>query len=327
MKKVSFREALYQAMDEEMARDDRVFLIGEDIGLYGGVFGVTKGLIKKYGPKRVKQTPISESAIIGAAIGSAMLGLRPVAEIMYFDFIATCMDQVINQMAKIRYMSNGQLKVPMVIRTQAGGGRGKGPQHSQYLEAIFFHVPGIKIVAPSTPYDAKGLMKSAIRDDDPVLFIDNAFLYNMEGEIPEEEYTVPLGKGEIKIEGSDLTIISYSNIMHKCFEACDALHAEGIHPELIDLKSLVPLDIDLILESVEKTGRLVVVHEACKKGGIGAEIASQVMERAFDCLDAPVGRVGALESPIPFAESLEKVVLPSVETIKEKCFEVLGYES
>ncbi|RPJ11220.1 MAG: hypothetical protein EHM36_01890, partial [Deltaproteobacteria bacterium] len=191
MKKVTFREALNQAMDEEMARDDKVFLIGEDIGLYGGVFGVTKGLIKKYGPKRVRQTPISESALIGAAIGAAMLGLRPVAEIMYFDFIAVCMDQVINQMAKIRYMSDGQLKVPMVIRSQAGGGRGKGPQHSQYMEGILFHVPGIKIVAPSTPYDAKGLMKSAIRDDDPVLFIDNAFLYNMEGEIPEEEYTVP----------------------------------------------------------------------------------------------------------------------------------------
>ena len=187
MKKVTFREALNQAMDEEMARDEKVFLIGEDIGLYGGVFGVTKGLIQKYGPKRVRQTAISESAIIGAAIGSAMLGLRPVAEIMYFDFIAVCMDQVINQMAKIRYMSDGQLKVPMVIRSQAGGGRGKGPKHSQYLEAIYFHVPGIKVVAPSTPYDAKGLMKSAIRDDDPVLFIDNAFLYNMEGEIPEEE--------------------------------------------------------------------------------------------------------------------------------------------
>ncbi|MFB3905762.1 MAG: alpha-ketoacid dehydrogenase subunit beta [Acidobacteriota bacterium] len=324
MKETSFREALTAAMDEEMTRDPNVFLIGEDIGLYGGVFGVTKGLLARYGAKRVRQTPISESAIVGAAIGASMIGLRPVAEIMYFDFAATCMDQIINQAAKIRYVSNGQVKLPMVIRTQAGGGRGKGCTHSQYLEALFFHVPGIKIVAPATAHDAKGLLKSAIRDDSPVLFLENAFFYNKKEKLPEEEYTVPLGEAAVRKTGRDLTLVTYASMVDRCLQAADSLEHRGVSAEVIDLRTLVPMDVDTVVKSVRKTERCVIVHEAYRRGGIGAEIASLVMEKVFDYLDAPIGRVGALETPIPFAESLEREVLPSLERIERACFDVVG---
>lgn len=324
MKTITFRQALNNAMDEELSRDRNVFLLGEDIGLNGGVFHVTDGLFQKYGFERVKQTPISESAIIGAAIGSSMLGLRPVAEIMYFDFIATAMDQVINQAAKIRYMSGGQLKLPLVIRTQAGAGRGKGSQHSQYLEALFFHIPGIKIALPSNPYDAKGMLKTAIRDDNPVLFIENAFLYNLKGEVPDEDYTVPFGKAEIKKEGNDITIVSYSMMVNKCMNVAKDLEHSGISVEVIDLKTIQPLDIDTVIKSVKKTGRLLIAHESYKKGGVGAEIASQVMEKAFDYLDAGIERLGEKEAPIPFAETLEKVIVPGEEDIKKKCETLMG---
>jgi len=324
MAEITFKEALNRALDEEMARDESVFLIGEDIGLHGGVFGVTQGLFEKYGFERVKQTPISESAIIGAAIGASMVGLRPVAEIMYFDFITTCMDQVINQAAKIRYMSAGQVELPLVIRTQAGAGRGKGAQHSQYLEALFFHIPGLKIALPSNVYDAKGLLKTAIRDNSPVLFIENAFLYNTKGDVPEEDYTVPFGQAEVKTAGDDVTIVSYSVIVNKCLEAAKELEESGISVEIIDLKTVVPLDIDAVVESVKKTGRLLIVHEACKKGGIGAEIACLVMDKAFDYLDASIMRVGEKEAPIPFAESLENIIVPGVTEIKEKCIALMG---
>jgi pyruvate/2-oxoglutarate/acetoin dehydrogenase E1 component len=324
MTEINFKEALNKALDEEMARDENVFLIGEDIGPHGGVFGVTHGLFEKYGFDRVKQTPISESAIIGAAIGSSMIGLRPVAEIMYFDFAATCMDQIINQAAKIRYMSAGQVTLPMVIRTQAGAGRGKGSTHSQYLEALFFHVPGIKVALPSNPYDAKGMLKTAIRDNSPVLFIENAFLYNAKAEVPEEDYVVPFGRAEVKIEGKDLTVVSYSVMVGKCLEAAQALSDSGISAEVIDLRTVVPLDLDSVVASVQKTGRLLIVHEACKKGGIGAEIASQVGGRAFDYLDAPIMRIGAKEAPIPFAEPLELAIIPGVEEIVEKGKELVG---
>ncbi|MBW1711589.1 MAG: alpha-ketoacid dehydrogenase subunit beta [Deltaproteobacteria bacterium] len=324
MKEITYKQALGEALGEEMARDEKVFLLGEDIGLYGGVFGVTKGLIDKFGPERVRQTAISESAIIGAAVGAAMLGLRPVAEIMYFDFVAVGMDQIINQAAKIRYMSGGQVRLPLVIRTQAGGGRGKGAQHSQYLEALFCHVPGLKVVAPSNARDAKGLLKSAIRDDCPVLFIENAFLYNEEALVPEGDYTEPLGQAKVVLEGRDLTLVTYSAIIGKCLQACGQLAQEGISTEVIDLRTLVPLDMETILESVAKTNRVVVVHEAVKRVGFGAEVAAAIMEKAFDDLDGPVLRVGAKESPIPFAESLEEVVLPSVSDIKEACLALVG---
>ena len=324
MKTITFRQALNNAMDEELSRDRNVILLGEDIGLNGGVFHVTDGLFQKYGFERVKQTPISESAIIGAAIGSSMLGLRPVAEIMYFDFIAVAMDQVINQAAKIRYMSGGQLKLPLVIRTQAGAGRGKGSQHSQYLEALFFHIPGIKIALPSNPYDAKGMLKTAIRDDNPVLFIENAFLYNVKGEVPDEDYTVPFGKAEIKKEGNDITIVSYSMMVNKCMNVAKDLEQSGTSVEVIDLKTIQPLDIDTVIKSVKKTGRLLIAHESYKKGGVGAEIASQVMEKAFDYLDAGIERLGEKEAPIPFAETLEKVIVPGEEDIKKKCEILMG---
>ena len=319
MKIITFKQALNNAMDEELSRDRNVFLLGEDIGLNGGVFHVTDGLFQKYGFERVKQTPISENAIIGAAIGSSMLGLRPVAEIMYFDFIAVAMDQVINQAAKIRYMSGGQVKLPLVIRTQAGAGRGKGSQHSQYLEALFFHIPGIKIALPSNPYDAKGMLKTAIRDDNPVLFIENSFLYNLKGEVPDEDYTVPFGKAEIKKEGNDITIVSYSMMVNKCMNVAKDLEQSGTSAEVIDLKTIQPLDIDTVIKSVKKTGRLLIAHESYKKGGVGAEIASQVMEKAFDYLDAGIERLGEKEAPIPFAETLEKVIVPGEEDIKKKC--------
>ena len=324
MKTITFKQALNNAMDEELSRDRNVFLLGEDIGLNGGVFHVTDGLFQKYGFERVKQTPISENAIIGAAIGSSMLGLRPVAEIMYFDFIAVAMDQVINQAAKIRYMSGGQLKLPLVIRTQAGAGRGKGSQHSQYLEALFFHIPGIKIALPSNPYDAKGMLKTAIRDDNPVLFIENAFLYNLKGEVPDEDYTVLFGKAEIKKEGNDITIVSYSMMVNKCINVAKDLEQSGISVEVIDLKTIQPLDIDTVIKSVKKTGRLLIAHESYKKGGVGAEIASQVMEKAFDYLDAGIERLGEKEAPIPFAETLEKVIVPGEEDIKKKCEILMG---
>jgi len=324
MRQLTFKEAVTEALAEEMARDDKVFLLGEDIGLYGGVFGATKGLMEKFGRERVRQTPISESAIVGAAVGASMLGLRPVAEIMYFDFVATCMDQIINQAAKTRYISAGQFTLPLVLRTQAGGGRGKGCHHSQYVEAFFFHVPGIKIAAPSNAYDAKGLLKSAVRDDAPVLFIENAFLYNTRGEVPEDEYTVPLGEAKVLREGADLTLVAYSAIINKCVQAADELAQEGVSVELIDLRTLVPLDMNTVLESVKKTSRAVVAHEAVRKGGIGGEIAATIMEEAFDYLDGPVGRVGALETPVPFAEPLESAVLPNASKIKEACQAVMG---
>jgi len=324
MAEITFKEAINQAFDEELARDERVFLIGEDIALHGGVFGVTQGLFKKYGFERVKQTPISESAIIGAATGASMLGLRPVAEIMYFDFITCAMDQVINQAAKIRYMSAGQVELPLVIRTQAGAGRGKGAQHSQDLEAFFFHIPGIKVVIPSNAYDAKGLMKTAIRDNSPVLYIDNAFLYNTKGDVPEGEYTLPFGKAARLREGRDLTVVAYGAIVNSCSEALAELeNEEGITSDLLDLRTVVPLDMDAIIDSLKKTNRLLVVHEAYKKGGIGAEIAARVMEQAFDYLDAPVMRIGEKHAPIPLAETLENVIVPGKDTIKDACRDLL----
>jgi len=318
MREITYIQALREAMEEEMERDEKVFLIGEDIGPHGGVFGVTRGLLDKFGPKRVRQTPISEVAIVGAACGSAMLGLRPVVEIMYFDFIMIAMDQVVNQVAKTRYTSCGQIKLPMVIRTPSSANRGKGPHHSDNLEAWFFHTPGIKIAIPSTPFDAKGLLKSSIRDDSPVLFIENANLYPTKGPVPDEEYTIPLGKAEVKKEGRDLTIVATSIQVLNALKAAHELESIGILAEVIDLRCLSPLDINIVVESVKKTSKLLIVHEAYRRGGIGAEIASLVTEKAFEYLDAPVERIGALEVPMPFAESLEKEVLPDTSKIIDK---------
>lgn len=319
MAEITYVEGIRQALAEEMERDERVFLLGEDIGPHGGVFTATKGLLEKFGPKRVRQTPISEAAIIGAAGGASLLGTRPVAEIMYSNFITIGMDQIVNHIAKLRYMSGGQVTLPLVIRTQGGGGRGKGPTHSDSIESWFFHTPGLKVVMPATVYDVKGLLKSSIRDDNPVIFLEHAMLYNTKGEVPDGEYTVPLGQAEVKRTGSDITIVATSFMVLRSLEVAKALEEEGISAEVIDLRTIVPLDIDTVVQSVVKTGRLVVVHEAARRGGIGGEIASLIVEKAFDYLDAPIERVGGLEVPMPFAAPLEEQVVPSNQRILQAC--------
>lgn len=319
MRELTYVQAVTEALGEELARDGRVFLIGEDIGRTGGVFGATRGLLDKFGPARVRQTPISENGIIGVAAGASMLGLRPVAEIMYFSFITLAMDQIFNQLVKMRYMSNGTLWTPMVIRTQGGGGRGKGPQHSDSVEAWFYHMPGLKIAMPYTPYDAKGLLKTAIRDDNPVLFIENAMLYNDKGDVPQEDYTIPFGQAVVRRAGKDVTIVTYSRMVRDALKAAGDLESLGISAEVIDLRTLIPLDWDTVIGSVKKTGRVLVLHEAYQKGGIGGDIASEIMARAFDYLDAPVMRLGAKDSPIPFAKSLEEAILPNQADIVAAC--------
>ncbi|OCT15746.1 pyruvate dehydrogenase [Paenibacillus pectinilyticus] len=308
-------QALNEALREEMARDNRVFLMGEDIGDYGGIFKVTKDLAAAFGKERVRDTPISESGFIGAGVGAAMTGLIPVIEIMWIDFTLVAMDQILNQAAKMKYMSGGQTSVPMVIRTQGGGGRGNGAQHSQSLETLFAHIPGIKVVVPSTPYDAKGLLKAAIRDNAPVLFVENKMMYTKKGPVPEEDYIVPIGVADIKRSGNDVTIISLSRMVDYSLEAAQILEQEGISAEVIDLRTLDPLDKETILHSVRKTMRVVIVHEAHLSFGWGAEVCAIIQEEAFDYLDAPIMRVGTKDVPIPFNRNLEKMTLPQVSDI------------
>ena len=300
-----------------MERDPTVFLMGEDVGVYGGIFTATRGLLEQFGPDRVRDTPISEAAIAGVAVGMAMMGMRPVVEIMYEDFITLSMDQIVNNAAKMRYMFDGAVKVPLVIRTQGGSGRGNGSQHSQSLEAWFAHVPGLVVIQPSTPYDVKGLLKSAIRDDNPVVFIEHKLLYFSKGLVPEREYVVPIGKADVKRGGTDVTVIATQRMVARALAAAEALESERISVEVIDPRTLRPLDEEMILESVRKTARAVVVHEAVKSGGIGAQIAAIIMEKAFDYLDAPVLRLGGADTPIPYAAVLEQAAVPTVETITD----------
>jgi pyruvate/2-oxoglutarate/acetoin dehydrogenase E1 component len=320
----SFVEALRLALAEEMEREPSLTLIGEDIGRYGGIFGVTKGLVERFGEKRVRSTPISEAAIVGAALGAAMTGLRTVAELMYVDFAGCAMDQIMNQVAKMRYMSGGKAPVPLVIRTHAGGGRGNAAQHSQSLEALFFHIPGLKIVMPSTPYDARGLLKSAIRDDDPVIFIEHKLLYFTKGEVPSQEYLIPLGTAEVKRPGRDITVVTWSHMVLRALKAAETLAAEGIEAEVIDLRTIFPLDMETVLASVRKTNRALITHEAVRRGGVGAEIAARIQHEAFDYLDAPVERVGALDVPIPYSKPLEEFVLPDEAKIVAAAKTTLG---
>ncbi len=315
MRELTYREGIREALKEEMRQNEDVFLIGEDIAEFGGTYKVTEGLLEEFGSERVRNTPISESAIIGAALGASISGMRPVAEIMYIDFITVAMDQIVNQTAKIRYMTGGQVKVPLVIRTQGGGGRSSAAQHAQSLEAWFCHIPGLKVVMPSTPYDAKGLLKSSIRDDNPVIFIEHKILYNRKGPVPEEEYFVPLGKAEIKKEGDDFTIVATSRMVERALLASDELDKKGISVEVIDPRTLVPLDKETILSSVKKTGRVLIVHEACERAGFGAEIAAILAKEAFDYLDAPIERLGAKNTPMPFSPNLEDFVIPKVDDI------------
>jgi pyruvate dehydrogenase E1 component beta subunit len=316
-RELTYSQALREALTEEMTRDPNIILLGEDIGVYGGVFKVTEGLLAKFGPDRVRETPISEAGFVGMGVGLAVTGKRPVCELMFMDFAFVAADQIFNQAAKMRYMSGGRVKVPLLIRTQQGGGRGNAAQHSQSLETFFTHIPGLKVVLPATPYDAKGLLKSALREDNPVIFIEHKLLYATKGPVPEGEYLIPLGKAEVKRPGKDVTLVSYSRTLLHSLEAAEEAAGLGISTEVIDLRCTVPLDLDTILASVRKTGRLIIAHEAHRRLGVGAEIAALVQEHAFDYLDAPIMRVGAMDVPIPASKPLEDVVLPGKAQIVE----------
>jgi pyruvate dehydrogenase E1 component beta subunit len=325
MRELTYAQAINEAMSQEMRRDENVFLMGEDVGLYGGAFGVSVGMFEEFGSARVKDTPISEAAIAGAAAGAAVTGMRPIAEIMFSDFITIAMDQLINQAAKMRYMFGGKAKVPMVLRAPAGSGTGAAAQHSQSPEAWFSNAPGLKVVIPSTPADAKGLLISAIRDDNPVLFLEQKLLYRTKGEVPEGDYTVPLGKAKVHREGSDMTIITYGRMLPMCLQAAEQLEKEeGISVEIVDPRTLVPLDKETIIASAKKTGRVLIVHEACQTGGFGGELAAVIADSdAFFYLDAPIKRYGGMDVPIPYCPELEKNVVPTLENVKKKAIELV----
>ena len=317
MATMNFGQAINDALRLEMERDSTVYIAGEDVGVFGGCFGVTQGLFDKFGEKRVRDTPITESAIIGTAVGAAAAGMRPVAEIMFVDFIGVCMDQLYNQAAKMKYMFGGKARIPMVLRAACGAGIGAAAQHSQCLESWFMHVPGLKVVMPSTPADAKGLLMSSIRDDNPVVYLEHKMLYGIEDEVPEGEYLLPIGKADVKQEGSDVTIVATARMVHFALEAAKTLAADGISAEVVDPRTLCPLDEETMLESVKKTHRLVVVTEEVKFAGSSAEIAAAMAEKAFDYLDAPITRVAAPFCPVPFAKPLEDAYIPSVAEIIE----------
>lgn len=324
MPEARYVRAITEALAEEMSRDERVILLGEDVGAPGGTFGATRGLYQEFGKNRVRDTPISETAIVGAAIGAAVNGLRPVAEVMFMDFIATCWDQVVNQMAKMRYMFGGQVRLPLVIRTHVGAGLNAGPQHSGSLEAWAVHVPGLKVVMPSTPADAKGLLKSAIRDDNPVIFIENKTLYAMKGEVPAGEHLVSIGRADVKGEGRDVTLVALSRMVHESLKAAELLAKEGVSVEVLDPRTLSPLDREAVLASVKKTGRLVIAHEAWGPCGVGAEIAAVVAEEGFPSLRAPIRRVTPPFTPVPFSPPMEKFWLPDAERIARAVREVMA---
>jgi pyruvate dehydrogenase E1 component beta subunit len=315
VREISFLEALNEALRQEMERDPTVIVMGEDVGVYGGVFGVTKGLLEKFGFERVIDTPISEAGFIGAAVGAAATGLRPVVELMFVDFFGVAMDQIYNQAAKMRYMFGGKIKVPITIRTTIGGGLSAAAQHSQVLYSIFAHVPGLKVVVPSTPYDAKGLLISSIRDDNPVMFFEHKLLYPIKGPVPEEPYAIPLGKADVKREGSDVTVIGLALTVHQALEAADILAKEGISVEVIDPRTIVPFDKEAILKSVRKTGKVVIVDEDYDRCGFASWVAAIIADEAFEYLDAPIKRVTTPNIPIPFSPPLEKHILPSTEKI------------
>jgi len=318
MREITYLEAVREALRQEMQRDEKVFLIGEDIGVYGGAFGVTLGMLDEFGPQRVIDTPISELTIAGAITGAALVGMRPVGEIMFMDFITLASEQLVNQAAKIHFMFGGKASVPCVMRTPMGSGTGAAAQHSQSLENWFVHIPGIKVVAPTTPYDAKGLLISSIRDNNPVLFLESKLLYKTKGEVPEESYSIPLGKADVKRKGKDLTIIATAIEVKRSLEAAEKLAAEGIDVEVIDPRTLKPLDEKTIIESVIKTGKVLIVHEACKTGGYGGELAAVIASsEAFDYLDAPIMRLAGRDMPIPYNRTLEMHTVPQVEDIVE----------
>ncbi len=315
MAQITYREALNQALREELERDGRVFIMGEEVGYFGGAFKVTDGLLAVYGEKRVRDTPISELTIVGSGIGAAMGGLKPIVELMTVNFALLAIDQIVNHAAKIHYMFGGHAKVPMVIRAPQGAGHQLGAQHSQSLEAYFLHSPGLRVVIPATPADAKGLLKTCVRQENPVIFLEHESLYGVKGEVPEGEHLVPLGRANVLRVGKDVTIVAYSKCVYDALAAADALENEGIDAEVVDLRTLNPLDIATVIESVKKTGKAIVVYEGWRTGGAGAEIAAQIYEAAFDHLDAPVERVATLDTPMPYNARLERAALPSAADI------------
>jgi acetoin:2,6-dichlorophenolindophenol oxidoreductase subunit beta len=323
MREITYLEAIREALRQEMTLDEKVFILGEDVGAFGGCFGVTAGLLEEFGEERVRDTPISESAIMGAALGSALMGLRPVPELMFIDFTPVCMDYLTNQAPKVRYMCGGQVeKLPLVVRTTSGGWIRAAGQHSQSLEGWFTQVPGLKVVMPGTPYDAKGLLTAAMRDNNPILFIEHKVLYGMEGPVPEEEYLVPLGKAEVKKEGSDITLISYSLMLQKTLAAAEELAGAGINAEVVDLRTLSPLDHDTLAQSVQKTHKAVVIQEAYESAGVASLVIKSLMESSFDYLDAPIKTVAAPDTVIPFSPPLEDAMLPDEAKIVQAAKEI-----
>jgi pyruvate dehydrogenase E1 component beta subunit len=328
MREMTYVEAINEALMEEMGRDERVFVMGEDVGTGygGGIFTATRGLLDKFGPERVIDTPISESAIAGCAVGAALAGYRPIAEFMFSDFLTIAMDQIVNLAAKMRWSLGGDIGVPIVYRAAYGAGVGAALQHSQAFESWFAHVPGLKVVLPSTPADAKGLLKAAIRDDDPVIFLEHKFLYKrLKGSVPEGEHLVPIGKGDVKREGKDLTIIAYSAMVQRALEVADVLEKRGVSAEVVDPRTLLPLDEEIILKSVEKTGKAVIVHEAPTFGGFGGEIAGLLADKGFNTLDGPVKRVGGLFCPIPYSPAMEQLYLPNVDRILQAVRDLIDF--
>jgi len=324
MSNMTFAQAIKDAHVVEMERDPNIYVAGEDVGIFGGCFGVTAGLLDQFGEKRVKDTPITESAIVGTAVGAASAGLRPVIELMFVDFIGVALDQLYNQAGKMKYMFGGKAKIPMVMRAACGAGIGAAAQHSQCLEALFMHLPGLKVVMPSTPYDAKGLLIEAIRDDNPVVFLEHKMLYAIEGEVPGGDYTISFGQADIKREGKDVTVVATANMVHTALGAAEKLAADGISIEVVDPRTLYPLDGETIIASVKKTHRLVILHEEVKFAGSGAEIAAQVAEEGFDYLDAPILRVAAPFCPVPFSPPLEKAYIPSEQQLIDAVKKVMA---
>ncbi len=317
MAEITMREAISQALWEEMERDENVFIMGEEVGVWGGTYAVTRGFYDHFGEKRVRDTPIAEMVIVGAANGAAMVGLRPVAELMTINFAFVAMDQIVNQAAKLRSMFGGQFTLPLVIRAVSGGGRQLAATHSQTPDAIFAHFPGLKVVAPGTPYDAKGLLKSAIRSDDPIMFIENATLYQVRGEVPEEDYLEPIGVSKVQREGDDVTIVTYSKMLQYSLDAAEELAEDGIEAEIVDLRTLRPLNMEPVIESFKRTNRAVIVEEGWRSYGVGAEVAARLYEEAFDYIDAPIRRVAQKEVPLPYNQALEQMALPQREDIVE----------
>lgn len=324
MREITFGQAINEALAEEMRRDPRVFVIGEDVGEAGTPFRVLSGLIREFGPQRVIDSPISEAGITGLGIGAAMTGMRPVVDIMFGDFLTLTMDQMVNQAAKIRYMSGGKLKVPMVVRTTLGATRRSAAQHSQSLHGLFSHIPGLKVVLPSTPYDAKGLLKTAIRDDNPVIFFEDKMMYQLKGPVPEGEYTIPFGLADIKRPGTQVTIVATSSMVHVALAAAEKIAEEGISAEIIDVRTTVPLDNETLIESAKKTGRAIVVDEGYQRYGVTAEIASVIADGAFYYLDAPVKRIGAMDVPVPFSPVLEDQTVPTPELVAKTAKTLCG---